>query len=171
MATAHIVMKDIIGITLAKGGVYGGIRFDERDFAFESQPVLVLLPKIVTVPFETLVGLYTFGLSETNKDMIVGMLADACCEKLEQFVYQTTFSAAGALKLEEIVRALGSLFSRHASSPVRGKFARLREIMQVLTVDESSRMAVSADSFTHLTANEVDALLGLRIDSGTNRNK
>jgi hypothetical protein len=69
---------------------------------------------------------------------------------------------SGALKLEEIVRALSSLFNRHTSVPIRGKFARLREIVMVLTAD-NCESAVSSN-FATLTLNEVEAFFGLRID-------
>ena len=64
--------------------------------------------------------------------------------------------------MEEIVRALSSLFSRHSSVPVRGKFSRLREIMMVLNADSGN--AVLNDNYTTLTNNEVEAFFGLRID-------
>ncbi len=70
---------------------------------------------------------------------------------------------AGALKLEEIVRSLSALFSRHSSVSIRGKFSRLREIMMVLTADSS--LSVVNENFATLTTNEVDAFYGLRIDA------
>ena len=84
-------MKDILSFTLSKNAVYGGLRFDEKNESFDKQPILVLLPKILTIPFETILTLSTHTLSEKNKDMIVSMLADSCCEKIEQFITQVTF--------------------------------------------------------------------------------
>jgi hypothetical protein len=66
----------------------GNTRFDEQDNAFEQQPIISLLPKIIVTPFDSLLNICTFNLSEKNKDMIVGMLADACCERLEGFINQ-----------------------------------------------------------------------------------
>lgn len=66
----------------------GGVKFDMADDRFDSQPALALLPKTLVTPFETLVGVCTTTLSESNKDMVVGMLADACCERLEHFISQ-----------------------------------------------------------------------------------
>jgi hypothetical protein len=121
--------------------------------------------------------------------MIVGLLADACCERFEHFITQvmiistfiglkliiiiilaflkTNFRFSGALKLEEIVRALSAMFTRFSSSPVRGKFSRLRELMLVLTSDSSTPAAAAAvsENLTHLTASEVDVILALRVDS------
>lgn len=85
---AQTSMKEVLGFTIGKGAVYGGVKFDERDNIFDQQPILVLLPKIVTVPFETIVGISSFGLSERNKDSFVGQLADGCCEKIEHFINQ-----------------------------------------------------------------------------------
>jgi hypothetical protein len=81
-------MKDIFLATIGRTGPMGGIRFDELDATFDAQPALSLLPRILCLPFETLVNICTFNLSERNKDMIVGMLADACCERLEHFITQ-----------------------------------------------------------------------------------
>jgi hypothetical protein len=84
---------------------------------------------------------------------------------------QTTFRFAGALKLEEIVRSLSALFSRFSSVPVRGRFSRLREVMLVLTSDVTSPTGLMADSFTQLTASEVEAFLVLRVDAPVARKK
>ena len=88
MAAAQMTMKEIISFTVSKNGVYGGIRFDEADSTFDNQPALNLLPKLLTLPFETLIGICTHNLSEKNKDMMVGLLADACCERIEHFITQ-----------------------------------------------------------------------------------
>eukprot|EP01034_Spumella_vulgaris_P023258 gene23258-29470_t len=95
------------------------------------------------------------------------MLVAVCCEKSEQFVTQNNFRFAGALKLEEIVRSLSALFGRYSSAPVRGKFSRLREVMQVLTTDLSACTGgvtdavklVTSESFTQLTASDVEAII------------
>lgn len=86
--SAQSMMKDIFQATIGRSGPMGGIRFDEQDSAFDAQPALNLLPRILCLPVETLVNICTFNLSERNKDMIVGMLADACCERLEHFITQ-----------------------------------------------------------------------------------
>ena len=86
--TAQGLMKDVFIATLGRAGPMGGIRFDESDSAFDSQPALNLLPRLLTLPLETIVNICTFNLSERNKDMIVGLLADACCERLEHFITQ-----------------------------------------------------------------------------------
>lgn len=78
-------------------------------------------------------------------------------------ILQTTFRFAGALKLEEIIRALTTLFSRYSAVPVRARFSRLREIMLVLTSDVGSG-SVFSDNFTHLTASEIEAFVSLRMD-------
>ncbi len=81
---------------------------------------------------------------------------------------QSSFRFAGALKFEECVRALTTAFTRVASSPIRGKFSRLREIMLVLTCDVTAPGGgIVTDSFTALTSNEVLAFLALRIDSSS----
>lgn len=86
-------MKDTFLATIGRSGPMGGIRFDEPDATFDAQPALNLLPRILCLPFETMVNICTFNLSERNKDMIVGMLADACCERLEHFITQVRIRA------------------------------------------------------------------------------
>lgn len=88
MHIAQALMKDTFAATIGRSGPMGGIRFDEPDTTFDAQPALNLLPRILCLPFETIVNICTFNLSERNKDMIVGMLADACCERLEHFITQ-----------------------------------------------------------------------------------
>lgn len=83
-------MKDVISFILSRNGIYGGLRFEEKDGSFDKQPILVLLPKILTVPFETIVLLLSSGLSERNKDFLVGLLADSCSEKVEAFLNQVS---------------------------------------------------------------------------------
>lgn len=90
--TAQGLMKDIFLATIGRTGPMGGIRFDEADSTFDAQPALNLLPRILCLPFETIVNICTFNLSERNKDIIVGLLADACCERLENFITQVDLS-------------------------------------------------------------------------------
>jgi hypothetical protein len=60
------------------------------------------------------------------------------------------------------------MFTRYSTVPIRGKFSRLREILQVLTADVSSGMSsISVDTFSHLTASEVQAFVALRVDAPT----
>ena len=157
-------LKDIIFHLLGKNGPYGGVKFDLSDDRFDGQPALSLYPRLLTLPFETLISVCTTGLSETNKDNLVALLADASCERLEQFIMQSTFRFAGSLKLEECVRAITTLFTRASSVPIRGKFSRLREILVILTHDSSTNNLVN-ENFTHLTMNEVKYIKSLRVDS------
>lgn len=163
VVSAQGIFKDVLTQTLGRHGPFGGVRFDLADDKFEMQPALPLLPRALVSPLETLLEVCTFNLSERNKDIMVGKLADACSERVEHFVSQTSFRFAGALKLEECIRAIVSVFTRASSSPIRGKFSRLREIMSVLTSDMSAGMF--GDNFTCLTANEVVAFQSLRMDS------
>ncbi len=103
------------------------------------------------------------------------------------FFSQTHFSFAGALKYDEIIRAVNSVFTRYSSVPIRSKFSRLREAMLVLTWDPSMTTSgaagfkssspaqplsmstvaatiVSGDSFSILNINDVERLLSLRVD-------
>lgn len=65
--------------------------------------------------------------------------------------------------MEEVARAIMSLLSSHSTKSVRGKFARLREILTVLTADFSTTN-IMTESFSHLTLSEVIAFSALRLD-------
>ena len=79
-------MKDVLVATFGRNGPFGGVKFDEVDDSFDNQPVLNLLPRILVMPFETLINICTFNLSETNKDLLIDMLVNACCEGMEHFI-------------------------------------------------------------------------------------
>lgn len=164
LATPQKIIKEILVHTFSRNGPLGGVKFDNHDDKFESQPAVALLPRMLIIPFEAIANISTSNLSDTNKDMIIGMLADAVCERLEHFISQTSFRFAGSLKFEECVRAIIALFTRLSTTPIRGKFSRIREIMSVLTSDVTSTNAI-ADTFTYLTINEVKAFIALRADA------
>ena len=131
VAVAQSLMKDILTASLGRNGPLGGVKFDLDDDKFDAQPAVGLLPRILVTPFDMLLAMCTSGLSESNKDRMVGLMADACCERLEQYVTTSTFRFAGALKFEECVRAISATFTRFSTVPIRGKFSRLREVMLV----------------------------------------
>ena len=162
VGVAQGLMKDILVASLGRNGPLGGVKFDLDDEKFDAQPAVGLLPKLLVTPFEMLLSMCTSGLTEANKELMVGLLADACCERFEQYVTTSTFRFAGALKFEECVRVISATFNRFGS--VRGKFSRLREVMLVLTSDTSAPGALLVNTFSHLTANEVLAFVSLRAD-------
>lgn len=84
-------MKDVISRILSKNGPVGGIRFDIEDEAFDMQPMVQMLPKLLVVPFEVLINICTANLSESNRDIMIGMMVDAYCLRFEQFVSQVHF--------------------------------------------------------------------------------
>lgn len=89
VSVAQQLMKEIFSATLGRQAPLGGVRFDESDATFDNQPALNLLPRILCLPLETLINICTFNISsEASKDMIVGMLTDACCDRLEHFINQ-----------------------------------------------------------------------------------
>ena len=128
---------------------------------------MALLPHSLTSLFGLLLKICTEDLGEEYVNVVVEDLAKAVCEKVEHLVNQTSFSFAGALKFEECVRALQSLFlSRCEGGAVRGVFSRLREILMVLTADVGDGISYSGglNSFSHITTNEARAFASLRIN-------
>lgn len=71
-----------------------GLRFDEEDQLFDGQPGLNKLPKALTLPIETIINICTFNLGDKNKDLIVGLLVEVCCENLEALISQVLFFTA-----------------------------------------------------------------------------
>ncbi len=104
-------------------------RFDLAETEFDTQPTLSLLPKLLTIPIDTIIGICTTGLSESNKDLMVSLLAESASDELINYISLTTFRFPGALKFEELSRSVTSIFMRASSAPIRGKFSRLREIL------------------------------------------
>ena len=88
MTQVQSAIKDIIAFSLGRQGALGGIKFDAPDDTFDSQPAVALLPVSLLSPVETLTAICTAHMTDSNKDIIVGLLANACCERLEQFIYQ-----------------------------------------------------------------------------------
>jgi len=70
----------------------GGVRFDLADELFDNQPALTLLPKSLVTPFETIISVCSSTLADSNRDQVVGLLTDACCERLEHFISQVAYS-------------------------------------------------------------------------------
>ena len=89
VSVAQQLMKEVFSATLGRQAPLGGVRFDESDATFDNQPALNLLPRILCLPLETIINICTFNISgEGSRDMIVGMLTDACCDRLEHFINQ-----------------------------------------------------------------------------------
>ena len=61
-----------------------------QDDKFDNQPAHGLLPKLLLTPFEQLLLMCTKGLSDANKDIMVGLLADAYCERVEHYISQVS---------------------------------------------------------------------------------
>lgn len=85
-------MKEVISFTLGRTGLLGGIKLDLDDELFDLQPAVSVLPKALVNPLESILDICTNAMSETNKDVTVGLLANTCSEKLEQFIYQVQLS-------------------------------------------------------------------------------
>lgn len=85
---SQTVMKEVLGFILSPSGPAGGIRFDLADERFDVQPMVQMLPKLLVVPFEVLISICTAGMSDGNRDTAAGMLAEAYCSRIENFISQ-----------------------------------------------------------------------------------
>jgi len=88
VGVAAKLMKEVLVHTFGRQGPLGGVKFDAPDDRFDMQPALGLLPRILIAPFEAIINICTTNLSESNKDLMIGLLADACCERLEHYISQ-----------------------------------------------------------------------------------
>ena len=67
--------------------------------------------------------------------------------------------------MEEYIRVLNTLFNRHSSIPLRGKFSRLREILMILTSERlSDVLEENHNHFTHLLHHEIETIYQFRVD-------
>jgi len=160
------VVQLVLSTMLDRRGSSGGVRFELKDEVFENQPAVALLPQSLAGLFNMLLKACTNGLGEAHTNLVVEELAGMVCERVEQLVNQSQFSFTGALKFEECVRALQTLFSGYTEGgAVRGIFSRLREILMVLTADSGDGGAggqASFSSFSKLTTAEAKAIASLR---------
>lgn len=88
VSIAAKLMKEVLVYTFSKNGPLGGVKFDAPDDRFDMQPALGLIPRILVAPFEAIINICTTNLTESNKDLMIGLLADACCERLEHYISQ-----------------------------------------------------------------------------------
>eukprot|EP01031_Cornospumella_fuschlensis_P042145 gene42145-51461_t len=137
------------------------IHYTYTDSKFEEQPNLYILPRIYTTPMEYLLHASTQGLTEKVSDKVVGYIAEVCVEQFERYIRNTRMSFAASLKWDEVVRALLALFGKFSTSPIRSKFTRLKEVMQVLT-SPSLKDIMGDHACTSLTVTDVEAVFSMR---------
>ena len=156
-------MKEILFGVFGPSGPLGGIKFDLPDEAFETQASLTVAPAALTRAIEMIIDMTIMVLTEANRDILLGLLAEQFCDRLEGYITTQTFQFCGALKMEECVRAVITCFNQKAGPglSLRAKFGRLKEVMMVLTSDVISG-ATFADSLAQLTCKEAEVFLGLR---------
>ena len=155
-------MKEVLFGIFGPKGPLGGIKLDMPDDKFESQRGLAALPIALVKVMEVIIDMCTTSLSETNRGVLISLLAEQMAERLELFVTQHSFHFCGALKMEECVRAIIAAFNQRApvGASLRPKFARIREIMMVLTSDTNSPFE---DTLAQLTYSEAENVHGLRL--------
>jgi hypothetical protein len=156
-------LRALLALVFSKQGPLGGVKLSTPDDSFDLQPAVALLPKSIIDPIELLINICTHETIDSVKEEIILSLLEASTRRLEQFALQSTFSFAGALKFEECVRAVISLFSRYSTTSVRSKFTRIREIMSILSSDVSSAATLS-EGFMVLSPEDINSFLTLRID-------
>eukprot|EP00605_Chrysophyceae_sp_TOSAG23-4_P002477 GSChrysophyteH1.ASY1.ANO1.2739.1 assembled CDS len=157
------IMHDLLTKVLGHKGILGGIRFDIPDEKFDEQPALSLLPNLLVKPIEIMLEICISELSEGNKNKLLELLINGCCERIEHFILQNTFRFAGALKFEECIRAVITMCGNKSETSMRAKFSRLREVLMVLTSDV--RSISFAESLSQLTPTEAQAVIALRLDA------
>lgn len=159
--SAQSRVKELVAFCFGKSNAYGGIRFDLSDEQFEGQYGVEMQPQVLINALEIIIEVCIAAVPENTKDVVVGHLAEICCDKFERFITQTTFCFSGAIKMEECVRGVINTLNKYSGTSIRSKFARIREITTVIT-DNTGTIATQMDQFNFLTAAEVAAFASLR---------
>ena len=74
-------------------------------------------------------------MTEDNGEMLVDLVAQELLRQLEAVIFQKTFTQFGGIQFSKEVQYLADFCSEHTRIPIHGRFARIRQIAQVLSFD------------------------------------
>jgi len=74
-------------------------------------------------------------MTEDNGEMLVDLVAQELLRQLEAVIFQKTFTQFGGIQFSKEVQYLADFCSEHTRIPIHGRFARIRQIAQVLSLD------------------------------------
>jgi hypothetical protein len=108
-----------------------------------------------------------YSLTPPLAFVVISKIAGYVSKQLEPRIRRKKFNQLGSLQFDADVRSLVSFFVDRSSRKVRGRFARLLQIAQVLNVDHPAEIVeywTGKGASWELTADEVRSVLSLRAD-------
>lgn len=75
-------------------------------------------------------------MTPENGEMLVDLAAQEVLRDLEAVIYEKWFTQYGGLQFSKEVQYLADFCSTHTSVPIHGRFARIRQVAQVLSFDK-----------------------------------
>lgn len=74
-------------------------------------------------------------MTPENGEMLVDLAAQEVLKDLEAVIYEKSFTQYGGLQFSKEVQYLADFCSTHTRVPIHGRFARIRQVAQVLSFD------------------------------------
>eukprot|EP00727_Mastigamoeba_balamuthi_P012348 m51a1_g7736 Conserved oligomeric Golgi complex subunit 4B (810) ;mRNA; r:175902-179266 len=111
--------------------------FDEAKFEANevNDPFVVEMLTAMEPPLSSLLK----SLRKVNGDMLIEALAQELSKSIEGIAMQKTFSQYGGLQFNKDVQGVADWCTRKSSKPLHGKYARLKQIAHLLTLDRQLR--------------------------------
>jgi len=105
-------------------------------------------------------------LNSVSCDEIMQLMAEQTCKRIENSAFDKKFSFFGALQFESDVRALSSFFTSVSEQALRHKFAKLREMSDLLNVESVKELQELYGEMRtwKLSSEEARKLLKARVD-------
>ena len=75
-------------------------------------------------------------MTPENGEMLVDLAAQEVLKDLEAVVYEKAFTQYGGLQFSKEVQYLADFCGTHTRVPIHGRFARIRQVAQVLSLDK-----------------------------------
>lgn len=88
-------------------------------------------------------------MTPENGEMLVDLAAQEVLKDLEAVVYEKSFTQYGGLQFSKEVQYLADFCGTHTRVPIHGRFARIRQVAQVLSFDKVCGPCTSPFPNTH----------------------
>ena len=75
-------------------------------------------------------------MTEENGEMLIDLVAQDLLKQLEAVIFEKTFSQFGGIQVSKDVQYFADFCSEHTRIPIHGRFARIRQVAQVLSFDK-----------------------------------
>jgi len=119
------------------------------------------------VSLNNLIQSFKSGLTTTNYESFVVIVASEVTSQLEKAILKSSFSRLGGLQLDKEVRSLSSFLTSITTWTIRDKFSRVQQVAAIInleTVQEVTDLYQQTGNTSKLTPAEVRQILLLRTD-------